>query len=87
MFSPERADSDAGTHLEAFCVLEVREERLHEVAFLGGYHHDGGLSSESSQSLQFAELRPVTDIVLDGPQIEGKRPSVFRWQDDGDERV
>ena len=86
-FSPERTDSDAWTHLEAFRVLEVREERLREVAFLGGYHHDSGLSSESSQGLQFAELRPVADLVIDGPQIEGKRPGVFRRQGDGDEEV
>ena len=87
MFSPERADSDAWTHLEAFCVLEVREERLHEVAFLGGHHHDGGLPSESGQGLQFAELRPVADLVLNGPQIEGQRPGVFRRQSDGDKEV
>ena len=65
----------------------MREERLHKVTFLGGYHHDGGLSSESGQGLQFAELRPVADLVIDRPQIEGKRPGVFRRQGDGDERV
>ena len=65
----------------------MREERLHEVAFLGGHYHDDGLSSESSQCLQFTELRPVADFVLDRAQIERERPGVFRRQGDGDKEV
>ena len=65
----------------------MREERLHEMTFLGGHHHDGGLAAQSSQGLQFAELCPVADLVIDRPQIEGKRPGVFRRQSDGDEEV
>ena len=87
MFSPERADSDAWTHLEAFCVLEVREERLHEVALRHGHDHDGGLDAFSGEPLEIVERCPVAGLRLVRAVVPREWPSVGGGQRYGNEGV
>ena len=72
-------------HFKSFGVLQMREKRLDAVSFLGGYDYDIGVAFESGKSLQFFELRPISDIGVEIAQVERQWPGVFARQGDGNE--
>ena len=82
---PEDAHTHMRTHLEAFRVREVREERLNAVALFGRHNDHGRFAVQPGQRFKLPELRPVADLAADRPQIEGKRPGILRRQGDGGE--
>ena len=85
--SPEGADAHVRAHFEALCVPEVREEWLDEMPFLRRHDDNARFGAESGQCLQFAEGSPISDLIANCPQVEGKRPSVFGGQGDGGEKM
>ena len=86
-FLPEDAYANPWAHFETFGVLEVWEEGLYEMTFLGRDDNHARLVAKPDQGFQFFKLRPVADFVFYRSQVEGEWPGVLRRQGNGGERI
>ena len=82
---PENAHAYTWTHVEPFRVLEIRKERLYEMAFFHRYDYNSRFNVGGGKSLEIVEGCPVTCLWFVGTVIPREWPGVGRGKGDGEE--
>ena len=77
---PENAHAHAGAHVEALGVLEVREKRLHEMAFFHRHDHYGRLYVGGGKLLEVVKRGPVAGLWFVGAVVPREGPGVSGGQ-------